>query len=77
MRERKETRHNARTLQKAIVKNLAKSKMWIVLRLDNEGVHLDMPNDDHLALLGVFFNRFPDILEMVNDFVESQKNADS
>ena len=69
MNKRKLERHNTRSLQKQMAKNLSKSEMWIVLRLDDEGAHLHMPNQNHMALFGVFFKNQPEILEMVNQFV--------
>ena len=64
-------RNNTRGLQREISKKLSKSEMWLVLRIDKEGAHLHMPNEDHLALFGVFFAGQPEILEMVNEFVKT------
>jgi hypothetical protein len=73
MSNRKIQRHNTRSLQKEMVSNLSKSEMWLVLRLDKDGTHLHMPNEDHMAMFGIFFSGHPEILEMVNAFVKETK----
>jgi formate-dependent nitrite reductase cytochrome c552 subunit len=61
--------NNTSELQNEIADRLNKSQMWIVLRNDNEGVHLHMPNEDHLILLGLFFKAHPAMLKLVNRMV--------
>lgn len=48
--------------------------MWLVLRMDKEGTHLHTPNEDHLALFGVFFAGRPDIFEMVTEILKKYED---
>jgi 3-dehydroquinate dehydratase len=67
-------RNNTRALQKEIAKKLSKSEMWVVIRTDSEGTHLHTPNEDNIACLAMFFLAHPDYLEMVNQFVNQNRN---
>lgn len=64
-------RNNTNGLQREMAKKISQSKMWLVLRMDKDGVHLHMPNEDHMALFGVFFAGQPEILGMVNEFIKA------
>lgn len=66
-------KNNTTGLQSVIADKLSKSEMWLVLRMDHEGVHLHMPNDEHLALFALFFTGQPEIFEAVAKFVRSKK----
>jgi len=61
-------KNNTRALQLDIARRLSKSELWIVLRLDDKGIHAHMPNTEHLCLLGAFFDGRPDLLEIVNEY---------
>ncbi len=65
-------RNNTRELQRQIAKKLSKSELWLVLRIDNEGLHLHAPNEDHLCLFGGFFEHNHDLLEAVNEYVKNK-----
>ena len=67
------TNNNTRALQKEISKKLSQSEMWLVLRMDKNGVHLHTPSEDHLALFGVFFGLSPEMFELVKDCVSAYK----
>lgn len=61
-------KNNTAGLQFQISGLIAKSDLWLVLRRDNDGIHLHMPNVDHISLLAAFLAQQPEILEMVNEF---------
>ena len=52
---------------------LEKSDMWLVIRLDKDGVHAHMPNEEHLSVLGVFLAQSPEVLELVNEMAKEFK----
>lgn len=63
-------KNNTRGLRRKVAKNLTNSDMWVVVRLDKDGIHLDCPNPDHIALLGEFFKSSPELLEAVNQYAK-------
>jgi hypothetical protein len=63
-------KNNTKGLQRQIAKELSKSEMWLIIRKDKDGIHLQMPNDDHLFLLCEFFYQSPIHFEMVSDFIK-------
>lgn len=69
-------KNNTIGLQRSIAKKLGNSAMWIVLRLDKEGIHMHMPNEEHLVLLGEFFAANPEMFEEIKQFVAELDKAD-
>jgi len=66
-------KNNTTGLQSQISGLLAKSELWLVLRMDERGMHLHMPNDSHISLLCAFLAKSPELLEMVNEYAASVK----
>ena len=56
-----------------IAKSLQQSELWLVLRLDEQGLHVHGPEEDATVLLGMFFAAFPDMLEAVVEFSKTQE----
>ena len=67
-------KNNTNGLQYQISGLLAKSELWLVLRIDEAGIHLHTPNESHLCLLAEFLSNSPELLEMVNEYAKD-KNA--
>lgn len=69
-------KNNTKALQREIAKKLSKSTAWLVLREDQQGVHLHTPNEEHLSVLVAFFHARPDFLKHLNELVtDLQKRA--
>ena len=65
--------NNTKPLQSQIAGLLEKSEMWLVLRMDSEGVHFHAPDLDHMALIGVFLVEQPELLKKINFMANQRK----
>jgi hypothetical protein len=68
-------KNNTHGLQSEIAGLLGNSEMWLVLRLDSEGIHMHMPNEENMGLLCEFFLRSPELLEMVNEYIKESNST--
>jgi hypothetical protein len=55
---------------------LSKSESWIVIREDNEGVHIHTPKADHLALLAVILKGDPELFKVITSLVNDESPED-
>lgn len=65
--------NKTKDLEGFISSKLRQSEMWAVLRMDDEGIHLHMPNKYNEVLFAAFFLNNPKLLKTVNDFVKAEK----
>lgn len=66
-------KNNTRALRKEITKKLNSSKMWLVVRQDKDGIHLHMPNEEHMVLLVLLLEGHPELYESIKETIEEHK----
>lgn len=67
------TRDQRRKTAKDIGKLIAHSQMWMAIRYDKDGLHVDLPSEDHLVLLSMLFTESPELLQMVTEVMADAK----
>jgi hypothetical protein len=68
---------NRHQLAQQIAQQIAKSNMWLVLRDDEEGLHLHTPGEEDLSLLAIFFYTNPKYHELTNLLVEELRKENA
>jgi len=71
--QQKMTRDQRRQTAKQIGKMISQSEMWMAIRYDKDGLHVDIPSEDHLVLLCMLFTEAPDLFEMVTETMADAK----
>jgi len=56
-------------------KMLENSRMWIVLRLDENGIHCHMSDETDLAIIPMFLSEFDELYRFTVEYVNKLKKA--
>jgi hypothetical protein len=67
------TVHAKKSFEQEIAESLTKSRMWVLLNLDDKGVHVRTPEESQLVLLAVFLADNPDLYAHIQGVIEEFK----
>ena len=60
-------KNDTRGLRREMSSLLSKSEAWLVLRIDDEGLHLHTPEESQIALIGMFLKNNPELASVIQE----------